>query len=86
MRKKLLDPRQPRIVRTEIMAPLRNAVSLIDSDQTHRQIPRPAVDLHQQTLRRNIDDLDAPAEKLLQNVAVLLIGLHRIDSRSRNPV
>ncbi len=73
---KLLQPRETGVVRSEIMSPLRDAVSLVDGNQTYRKIARPAVDFHQKAFGRYVENLDAACEKLLEYIVVLGLGLH----------
>ena len=50
----ILDTGKLRVAGPEIMAPLRDAVCLVDGEKRNRQRPRPTVHLEQQTLGRDV--------------------------------
>ena len=82
----LLQYSQPRVLRTEIMSPLRNTVSLINSNQADIQRIRPLRHFGKQPFGRHIKQFDLSCKYPLHNVAVRSFRLHAVKCRSRNTI
>ncbi len=83
----LLEPPERRIFRPKIVPPLRDAVSLIDGEQTERQLGQPVHELMlQQALGGNINQFDLAAAHGGKVLDHLLPAQSRVDIDRRHAV
>ena len=77
---------QSDVIGPEIVAPLADAVRLVDGKERYRQRPRPAGDISVETFRRDIKKFYSPAGHLFHHFAVEVVGVVRVDGGGRYSV